>query len=83
MTPALSQLIAKTQAALAGKPALGKSICVDLGPDGVAFVYPNNLVAAVEGVRTADCTITTTIDVLNKLQSGAESVVWADLTAKS
>lgn len=74
-------LISKAKTALAGQPPLGKSLCVNFGADGVAYIYPDNRVAALNSPAGADCTITLSLAELESLEEGA-SVTWAVLTGK-
>ena|ERR1700721_2596324 len=75
---ALADLIAEAKTALAGKPAWGKTLCVDFETDGVLFVYANNQVAQVPSANvSADCTlhlngIQTLNDMLSKKETPTE-----------
>jgi ubiquinone biosynthesis protein UbiJ len=81
--PALAALIAKAKTALAGKPAWGKTLCVDFETDGVLFVYANNQVAQVPSANvSADCTlhldgIATLNEMLSKQKTPTQEW-WAD-----
>lgn len=70
--PALAALIAQATKALTGKPAWGKTLCVDFGTDGALYVDATNRVYSIPNDNVAaDCTlhlngITTLNDLLSK-----------------
>jgi hypothetical protein len=72
-------LISKAEAALKGKPPIGGSICCNFGADGVAYLYPDNRIAAFDCPADADCTISLSLAELSALEGGA-SITWAVLT---
>ena len=79
----VSDVVASAAKALAGKPSIGGTICVDFGASGVAYVYADNRVAQIPQVAAADCTVRLSLETLAKLESGKESVIgavlWGDL----
>lgn len=79
----VADLVSQARRVLTNKPALGGSICVDFGSDGVVYIYANNQVSQLMKPAGADCELALSLDTLGKLQSRQESVVgavlWGDL----
>ena len=73
--PKVTALVTAATAALKGQPPIGGTILVNLGADGFVYVWQNNVIEVVPQAYSADATVTASIDTLDNLESGSDSVL--------